>query len=64
MASNKSPEATSVFDTKEEDGVQNGQCPFIVHGLFGQDVVTPTSEEVKLLALQYYKNNSKNLSVG
>lgn len=64
MGSNKPPEATSVFDTEEEDGVQDGQCPFIVHGLFGQDIATQTSEEVKLLALQYYENNGKYLSIG
>ncbi|KAK0442068.1 hypothetical protein EV421DRAFT_1710965 [Armillaria borealis] len=64
MASNKPPESTSVFDTEEEDGVRDGWCPFIVHGLFGQDIATQTSEEVKLLTIQYYENNSKYLSVG
>ncbi len=63
MASNKPPEATSVFDNEKEDGVENGQCPFIVHGLFGHDIETQTSEELKLTALQYYENNGKYLDV-
>ena len=28
---NKHKEATSVFDMEDEDGVQEGECPFVVH---------------------------------
>ncbi|PBK66208.1 hypothetical protein ARMSODRAFT_891008, partial [Armillaria solidipes] len=31
----KSPEGLSVHDNEEEDGVADGKCPFIVHGLTG-----------------------------
>jgi len=29
---NKHKEATSIFDMEEEEGVHNGDCPFVVHG--------------------------------
>ncbi|PBK94414.1 hypothetical protein ARMGADRAFT_1045769 [Armillaria gallica] len=52
MGSNKPPEATSVFDIAEEDDTESGQCPFIVYGLFGHDIATQTTEEMKLMAMQ------------
>ncbi len=64
MESNKPPEATSTFDNEVEDGNEEGICPFIVHGLFGQDLETQTTEELKVIALQYYENNGKFLSIG
>ena len=30
---NKHKEATSVFDMEDEDGVHEGKCPFVVHGI-------------------------------
>ncbi|PBK83799.1 hypothetical protein ARMGADRAFT_1037623 [Armillaria gallica] len=62
MASNKPPKATSVFDTEEEDGVQDGWCPFIMHGLFGQDIVTQTSEELFPYGLGGIGSTSVSLS--
>ena len=35
-SSNKNPESTSVHDM-EEDGTTEGPCPFIVHGLTGEE---------------------------
>ncbi|KAF9534444.1 hypothetical protein CPB83DRAFT_866636 [Crepidotus variabilis] len=32
-ATNKVPEGTSVFDQEVDDGTEEGQCPFAVHGL-------------------------------
>ncbi len=29
---NKTPEGMSVHDDEEENGVEDGECPFIVHG--------------------------------
>jgi len=31
---------TSVFDVEEEDGVQDGECPFVVHGITGENYST------------------------
>ena len=33
---NKHKEATSIFDIENEDGVHEGECPFVVHGITGE----------------------------
>ncbi|KAI0739528.1 hypothetical protein C8Q80DRAFT_1054204, partial [Daedaleopsis nitida] len=33
MALNKDSESTAVNDSEEDDGVEQGDCPFVVHGL-------------------------------
>ncbi|KAJ3845776.1 hypothetical protein EV368DRAFT_53580, partial [Lentinula lateritia] len=35
--SNKTAESTSVFDMEDEDGADKGECPFIVHGITGEE---------------------------
>ena len=34
---NKHKEATSVFDMEDEDGVHEGNCPFVVHSITGEN---------------------------
>ena len=41
---NKHKEATSVFDMEDEDGVQEGKCPFVVHGITGENYSTLSKE--------------------
>ncbi len=60
----KSPEGLSVHDNEEEDGVVDGECPFIVHGLTGEKLETMTSEKMKAYGLMYLNNNGKVLAVG
>jgi hypothetical protein len=36
--SNKEPEATSAYDNEEEDGVEDGPCPFVVNGITGEQL--------------------------
>ena len=36
-SANENPESTSVHDMEEEDGTTEGPCPFIVHGLTGDE---------------------------
>ena len=36
---NKHKEKTSVFDMEEEEGMQEGQCSFVVHGITGENYV-------------------------
>ncbi|KAI0739248.1 hypothetical protein C8Q80DRAFT_1222380 [Daedaleopsis nitida] len=38
MESNKDPEATAVNDTEEDEGIEEGDCPFVVHGLTGTNL--------------------------
>ncbi|KAF8232128.1 hypothetical protein L208DRAFT_1032704, partial [Tricholoma matsutake] len=37
---NKVEEGTSVFDDAVDDGIEAGDCPFVVHGLTGEQLDT------------------------
>lgn len=63
-ASSKSTEDPSVFDTGEEDGAVDGECPFIVHGLTGEQMATKSIEALKGIALKHWQSNGKALRVG
>ncbi len=60
----KSPEGLSIHDNEEEDGIVDGECPFIVHGLTGEKLEMMTSEKMKAYGLMYLNNNGKVLAVG
>jgi len=45
---NKDPESTSIHDMEEEDGTTEGPCPFIVHGITGEELSTKTMRPSKL----------------
>ena len=51
--SNKNPGSTSVHDIEEEDGTTEGSCPFIVHGLKGEEFSAKTMKTIKAIALQH-----------
>jgi len=36
METNKNPESTSAFDQEDEDGVEDGPCPFVINGIIGE----------------------------
>ena len=61
---NKHKEATSVFDMEEEDGVQEGKCPFVVHGITGENYSTLSKDATRALALQHLIKDQKILFVG
>ncbi|PBK59619.1 hypothetical protein ARMSODRAFT_899035 [Armillaria solidipes] len=61
---NKTPEGISVHDNEEEDGVEDGECPFIVHGLTGEDLETMTSTAMKSRGVLHLNSNGKVLAVG
>jgi hypothetical protein len=44
---NKVPEGTSVFDDMLDDGVDQGECPFVVHGLMGEQLDTKSVSALK-----------------
>jgi hypothetical protein len=54
--SNKVEEGTSVFDNAIDDGVLEGDCPFLVHGLTGDQLTTKSVEELKGIALRHWNN--------
>ena len=49
--SNKTPEGTSVHDLDEENGTEEDDCPFFVHGLTGTELDTKSVNTVKVIAL-------------
>lgn len=64
MDTNKLPEATSVHDNEEEEGVESGDCPFVVHGLTGEEFSTMRLHAIKAVALQHLMSGEKILYVG
>lgn len=61
---NKNPESTSQHDMEEEDGTTEGPCPFIVHGLTGEEFSTKTMKTVKAIALQHLTSEGNILAIG
>ena len=59
---NKHKEATSVFDMEEEEGVHDGDCPFVVHGITGENY--STLNKAQALALQHLITDQNILFVG
>jgi hypothetical protein len=64
MMHNKAPEGTSVHDMDEEDGTEDGQCAFTVHGLTGEDLNIMSTNAVKVKALQHLNSQGKFLAIG
>ena len=64
LETNKVPEGTSIFDTEPEDGTDNGECSFTVHGLTGDMLDTMTTNTIKAMALRHLNNEGKILAVG
>jgi hypothetical protein len=61
---NKDPESTAVNDNEDEEGTETGACPFVVHGLTGEEYSTKSVKALKLIALQHLTSNQKILAVG
>ena len=61
---NKNSESTAVNDMDDEDGVESGKCPFVVHGLTGEEYSNKTTKALKAIALKHLTSNKKILAVG
>jgi hypothetical protein len=61
---NKTAEGTSVFDMEDEDGTDEGDCPFTVHGLTGTNLDTMSVNAIKARAIQHLNNQGKFLAIG
>ena len=60
---NKVEEATSVFDDAPNDGVEEGDCPFVVHGLTGDQLATKSASALKGLALRHWNSCGAALAI-
>ncbi|PPQ75527.1 hypothetical protein CVT24_013233 [Panaeolus cyanescens] len=63
-ATNKVPEGTSVFDRDEDDGTEDGPCPFTVHGLTSETLNNMLPSQIKAAALRHFNNLGGVLAVG
>ncbi|KAF5379241.1 hypothetical protein D9615_006090 [Tricholomella constricta] len=61
---NKIAEAMSVHDNGDEEGIDSGEVPFIVHGLMGDQLGTKSVESLKGIALKHWNSGGKALRVG
>ena len=59
----KIEEGTSSFDTGEEVGVDDGECPFVVHGLMDDKYETMSVDALKGIALRHWNNGGGALAV-
>ena len=60
---NKVAEGTSVFDDALDDGVDQGECPFVVHGLMGEHLETKSVTALKGIALRHWNNHGGALAI-
>ena len=63
-ATNKNPESTAINDMDVEDGTESGPCPFVVHGLTGEEFSTKSLKAIKAIALQHLTSSGKILAIG
>jgi hypothetical protein len=61
---NKDKEATSVHDNDDDEGVEHGKCPFVVHGLTGEEFSTMRLDTIKAHALEHLMSDGKILLIG
>jgi len=59
----KIEEGTSSFDNGEEVGVDDGECPFVVHGLMDHQYETMSVEALKGIALRHWNNGGGALAI-
>jgi hypothetical protein len=62
--SNKVPEATSVHDMEDEMGTEEGDCPFVVHGITGEHLMNKTLTALTAIAVSHLNRKGKVLAVG
>ena len=60
---NKAAEGTRVFDDALDDGVEQGDCPFVVHGLMGEQLDTKSVTALKGIALRHWNNHGGALAI-
>ena len=60
---NKVVEGTSVFDDMLDDGVEQGDCLFVVHGLLGEQLDTKSVTALKGITLRHWNNHGGALAI-
>ncbi|KAI0311075.1 hypothetical protein OF83DRAFT_1069434 [Amylostereum chailletii] len=60
----KDSENQPVNLAKEEEGVDNGDCPFVVHTLTGSQLGNKTTKQLKALAVKHLTDGHSALGIG
>lgn len=60
---NRVEEGTSVFDDAVDHGVEDRECPFVVHGFMGGQYDTKSLNALKGIALKHWDNHGGALTV-
>ncbi|KAG6874802.1 hypothetical protein C0992_006479, partial [Termitomyces sp. T32_za158] len=65
----KSLEAAGTIDPSahpnpDDTGIVKEDCPFVVHGIMGDKMLTKTTNELKGIAVHHWQSNGKALRVG
>jgi hypothetical protein len=60
----RDPEATAAYENEREDGTSTGECPFVVHGLTGEELVTKSLRTLIAIAVDHMDKNKKVLAIG
>jgi hypothetical protein len=58
------PSAVSVHNTEGRLGVEEGDCPFVVHGLTGADLGVMTKSQMVAAAIKHLDTHGKVLQIG
>jgi hypothetical protein len=61
---NHDKEGLSIHDNEEEEGVETGDCPFVVHGIAGEEFTDLSLEALKAKAMEHLMSNGKIMFVG
>ncbi|KAF9460482.1 hypothetical protein BDZ94DRAFT_1223103 [Collybia nuda] len=57
-------EASAINDTEGDIGTETGMCPFVVHGLTGEEYSTKSIKAIKAIALKHLTDKGKVLAIG
>ncbi|EIN03421.1 hypothetical protein PUNSTDRAFT_117025 [Punctularia strigosozonata HHB-11173 SS5] len=58
------PHNMAVYEDSDDAAVEDGRCPFTVHGLMGADLAQMSMEQRKQVALQHLYSGNKVLAIG
>ncbi|KAF8573727.1 hypothetical protein K439DRAFT_1649939 [Ramaria rubella] len=61
---NKHAQSTSIHDLEVEEGTPEGDCPFMVHGLTGDELPIHDSKNLIAIAMEHLQNEGSMLGVG
>lgn len=57
-------EAMAVYEDDDERGVENGQCPFAVHGISGTELADMSKEAKVAVALDFFTSGGSAIAYG